>query len=190
MDPVELRTDRLVLSVPTAADLDQVIEYCQDPDVIEYTPVPVPYGRAEARLFLRDRVGPGWATGDRCEFSIRPIDDTSRVLGSVSLFGVQDGSGEVGYLLHPTARRQGFMTEAVRRVVDWAFAPAPEGRDLVRVQWRALDGNTASANVAERVGFTFEGRLRQAVVHRGRRQDELVASLLRDDPRTPEPWPA
>ena len=189
MDPVELRTDRLVLSVPTEHDLDQVIAYCQDPDVIAHTPVPVPYGRAEAQRFLEHQVGPGWASGERCEFVIRPLDEPARVLGSVSLFGIREGSGEVGYLLDPSARGHGVMTEAVRRVVDWAFAPEPDGRGLVRVQWRALGDNTASAHVAERVGFTYEGRLRAAVLHRGRRQDELVASLLRDDDRAPAPWP-
>ncbi|WP_420368412.1 GNAT family N-acetyltransferase [Curtobacterium sp. L1-20] len=189
MDPVTLRTDRLVLSVPEPADAADVVAYANDPDVIASTPVPVPYGRAEARQWITEVVRTGWATDTRYDFGIRRTDDR-RLLGTVGLFGFDHGAAEIGYAVHPDGRGHGFTTEAARAVLDWAFAPGPRGLDLVRVQWRAIATNTASAAVAQRLGIRFEGRLRSGVHHRGRRHDQLLAAVLRDDDRSaPTVWP-
>ncbi|TDN45954.1 RimJ/RimL family protein N-acetyltransferase [Curtobacterium flaccumfaciens] len=189
MDPVTLRTDRLVLSVPVPADADDVVAYANDPDVIAYTPVPVPYGHAEARHWITEVVGSGWTADTRYEFGIRRADDL-RLLGTVGLFGFIDGAAEIGYAVHPDGRGHGFVTEAARAVLDWAFAPAPQGLGFVRVQWRAIATNTPSVAIAERLGLRYEGRLRSGVSHRGARHDQLIAAVLRDDDRsTPTVWP-
>lgn len=189
MDPVTLRTDRLVLSVPEPADADDVVAYANDPDVIAFTPVPVPYGHAEAVHWITEVVRSGWAAGTRYEFGIRRVDDL-RLLGTVGLFGFVDGAAEIGYAVHPDGRGQGFVTEAARAVLDWAFAPEPRGLGFVRVQWRAIATNRPSAAIAERLALRYEGRLRSGVLHRGERHDQLIAAALRDDDRsTPTVWP-
>jgi RimJ/RimL family protein N-acetyltransferase len=195
MDPVTLRTERLLLSRPEQSDVEDVIAYATDPDVIASTPVPVPYGHAEAQAFLA-RCDSGWADGTRLAWAIRRADDP-RLLGTVELFGIADAAAEVGYATHPDARGHGFVTEAVARVVDWAFAEPPNGLGLVRVQWRALATNHASAAVARRVGMSYEGLRRSGSFHRGRRHDEVLAAVLRDDdrsapqgrPAAPSDWP-
>lgn len=193
MDPVTLRTDRLVLSVPEPSDAEDVVAYANDPDVIAYTPVPVPYGHAEAHHWITDVVRAGWATDTRYEFGIRRTDDL-RLLGTVGLFGFGtgdgDGAAEIGYAMHPDGRGHGYVTEAAAAVLDWAFAPAPEGLGFVRVQWRAIATNTPSAAIAQRLGLRYEGLLRSGVHHRGQRHDQLIAAALRDDDRsTPTVWP-
>ncbi|GAA3336771.1 GNAT family N-acetyltransferase [Curtobacterium pusillum] len=189
MDPVTLRTDRLVLSVPEPADADDVVAYANDPDVIAYTPVPVPYGRAEAHHWITEIVRAGWTAGSRYEFGVRRADDP-RLLGTVGLFGFVDGAAEIGYAMHPDGRGQGLMTEAAAAVLEWAFAPFPDGLGLVRVQWRAIAANAPSAAIARRLGLRYEGRLRAGVLHRGRRHDQLIAAALREDDRSdPTVWP-
>jgi len=44
-------------------------------------------------------------------------------------------------------------------------------------------GNWASRRVAEKLGFTIEGTLRQRIVHRNQRQDAWTAGLLRGELR-------
>lgn len=190
MHPVTLRTERLVLSAPELGDADDVVAYANDPDVIASTPVPVPYGHAEARYWITDVVGAGWAADSRYEFGIRRANDL-RLLGTVGLFGFTAGAAEIGYAMHPDGRGSGVMTEAAERVLQWAFAGPPDGLGLVRVQWRAIATNTASAAVAQRLGLRFEGRMRSSVVHRGSRHDQLLAAALPDDDRSaPTVWPA
>ncbi|WFR66798.1 GNAT family protein [Curtobacterium flaccumfaciens] len=189
MDPVTLSTERLVLSVPEPADADDVVAYANDPDVIAYTPVPVPYGHAEAHHWITDVVRSGWAADSRYEFGVRRRDDP-RLLGTVGLFGLVHAAAEIGYAMHPEGRGQGFVTEAAAAVLDWAFAPPPHGLGLVRVQWRAIATNTPSVAIAQRLGLRYEGRLRSGVLHRGRRHDQLVAAALSaDDRSTPMVWP-
>lgn len=190
MDPVTLRTDRLVLSVPVLADTEDVIAYATDPDVVAFIAMPEPYGHAEAHQWLTAVVQDGWAEGTRTEFGIRRQGDP-RLLGTVGLFGIAGGSAEIGYATHPDARGQGLVTEAADRVLRWAFAPAPQGLGLVRVQWRAMAENTGSIAVARRLGMRFEGRRRSAVLHHGERHDELLAAVLVDDDRSASPdWPS
>ncbi|MFJ3033245.1 GNAT family N-acetyltransferase [Curtobacterium pusillum] len=189
MDPVTLRTERLVLSVPEPSDAEDVVAYANDPDVIAYTPVPVPYGHAEARQWITEVVRTGWAADTRYDFGIRRADDL-RLLGTIGLFGFVDGAAEIGYAVHPDGRGHGFVTEAAAVVLEWAFAPAPDGLGLVRVQWRAIATNTPSAAIAQRLGLRYEGLLRSGVFHRGQRHDQLIAAALRDDDRsTPTVWP-
>jgi RimJ/RimL family protein N-acetyltransferase len=188
--PVTLRTERLVLSTPAPADADDVLAYANDPDVVAFTPVPVPYGHAEAHHWITAVVGTGWADDTRYEFGIRRATDL-RLLGTVGLFGFADGAAEIGYAMHPDGRGDGIMTEAAERVLRWAFAGPPDGLGLVRVQWRAIATNTPSAAVAQRLGLRFEGRTRSSVLHRGVRHDQLLAAALRDDDRSAATvWPA
>ncbi|AOX66573.1 hypothetical protein BJK06_13165 [Curtobacterium sp. BH-2-1-1] len=189
MDPVTLRTERLVLSVPELTDADDVVAYATDPDVVAFIPMPEPYGHAEARHWLTAVVQDGWASDTRYEFALRRADDP-RLLGTVGLFGFAGGGAEIGYATHPDARGHGFVTEAADRVLQWAFAPAPDGLGLARVQWRAMAENRASIAVAQRLGMRYEGRQRSAVLQHGRRHDQLLAAVLRDDDRSVRPvWP-
>ncbi|WP_256339316.1 MULTISPECIES: GNAT family N-acetyltransferase [unclassified Streptomyces] len=56
MDPVTLETGRLVLRAFTPDDADAVYEACQDEDIQFYTPVPVPYRRADAKKLVGEKL--------------------------------------------------------------------------------------------------------------------------------------
>ena len=61
----------------------------------------------------------------------------------------------------------------------WAFATV----SLERVEPCHAVANPASGRVAEKAGFTLEGRLRRSFRHGdGLRHDELIGSRLADDP--------
>ena len=53
---------------------------------------------------------------------------------------------ELGYYAAPKARGKGYMTEALRAVLGYAFDPLGLGLETVR--WTALAGNEASERVA------------------------------------------
>lgn len=76
---------------------------------------------------------------------------------------------------------RGFVTEAVRLLVDYLFGVKKEHR----VQLVIVAENGASRRIAEKCGFTLEGTVRGAFFNDGRNQDVLLYSLLRTDPR---PW--
>jgi RimJ/RimL family protein N-acetyltransferase len=65
-------------------------------------------------------------------------------------------SFEIGYWCRKSYQGQGYVTEAVNGLVDFAFTHLNAKRLFIRCD----SENHASANVARRAGFEFEGTLR------------------------------
>jgi RimJ/RimL family protein N-acetyltransferase len=152
------------------SDVPAIVEACQDPEIPRWTSVPSPYTEEHAREFVAHGV-----PGRQYELQLAIADATSdELLGSIGLFTVQEGVGEVGYWVAATARGRGGATRAVRLVVAWGF----EARGYARIQLHTLPGNRASERVAEKAGFTREGLLRSFAVMKGRRVDITMWSLL------------
>jgi RimJ/RimL family protein N-acetyltransferase len=178
-----LTTGRLVLTAPTAADVDAIFEICQDPAIQAWTMVPSPYRREHAEQFMGSGVPHGLAAGTDAVFGVYHAV-SGRLLGMVGLHGitrpdaVHGAQAEIGYWTAPYARRQGYTAEAVRAVCRWGLAELK----LDRIEWTAFEGNEASRALARRVGFTLEGTLRSRMVHRGKRIDVWIGSLLPGDP--------
>ena len=76
---------------------------------------------------------------------------------------------------------RGYVSEAVRLLVDYLFAAKKQHR----IHLVIVPENAASRRIAEKCGFTLEGTARGAFFNDGRNQDVLLYSLLRTDPR---PW--
>ena len=204
MQPFEIRVPaaehdgralpELLLSVPTADDVDRIAEICQDPDIQRWTSVPSPYAREDAVSFVAEVVAPGWTESNDLTWAVREIgpEGAPRLVGMVDLLQVGGGRGVIGYWLAAEARGRGTMTRAVRALVDVAFDEAGP-LELKRIGWSCFidDGvpNWASWRVAWACGFTKEGLRRQCAEARGRLYDEWVGSILRGDPREPRaPW--
>ena len=80
----------------------------------------------------------------------------------------------MGYWLDAGFEGRGLVTRAVTAVLDHAFGPL----GLHRVELQTTTDNTRSLRVAERLGFTQEGVLREAAAFPGERRDVVVHGLL------------
>jgi RimJ/RimL family protein N-acetyltransferase len=83
----------------------------------------------------------------------------------------------IGYQVAPDARGRGYGTEAVQVIVDYLFLH----KDIGRIQAETHPDNGASRRVLEKVGFTFEGRLRRSFFSRGVWRDTAMHSILREE---------
>lgn len=93
------------------------------------------------------------------------------------------GYFEIGYWVRASAAGQGYITEAVKLLVEYAFTHLHANR----VEIRCNERNERSAAVARRLGFVQEGRLRNhAFTHLGKLRTTLVFSLTPEDRLTPE----
>ncbi len=118
------------------------------------------------------------AGGSLC-LCLSPKDDPERVVGVVNLRNIIRGamlSAHLGYGLEPQAVGKGYMTEAVRRVVDVAFFDLA----LHRVECNIMPGNARSLAVAERVGFQREGFSPRFLRINGRWEDHVRFALLNE----------
>lgn len=102
--------------------------------------------------------------------------DGERVVGGTVLmhYDPRVGAVEVGCWIVAGSEGQGL----VRRSVVATVAHARTALACHRVVWTAASENTRSMALAERLGFRPEGRLRDAGLHDGRRQDLDVLSLV------------
>ncbi|TCS40702.1 GNAT family N-acetyltransferase [Reinekea marinisedimentorum] len=86
-------------------------------------------------------------------------------------------TGEIGYWMAMHCQGKGFMSAAVRKIIELGF----NNFDLNRQVIRAAVDNKPSRAVAERLGFTYEGVERQSANLNGRYLDMAVYSLLKQE---------
>jgi ribosomal-protein-serine acetyltransferase len=123
-----------------------------------------------------ERAGQAWLDGSQLPLAITvKAENGWRLAGWVNLvIDVPAGSGEVGYWLDADFEGRGLATRAVTAVLDHAFGPL----GLHRVELQTATDNTRSRRVAERLGFTQEGVLREAAAFPHERRDVVVHGLL------------
>jgi RimJ/RimL family protein N-acetyltransferase len=166
MEPVELSAAGLLLRAWQPEDAAEVFRACQDPLIHRWTNVPVPYLPRHAEQFVGEHSPAGWNSGCRAPFGVFDAE-TGVLLGSHGLIRLDRaaGTGEIGLWTAPWARGQGVAQRASRAVARWAL-------DVLRLRvliWHTKLGNHTSRLVAERIGFAFDGPIRDLVRSRGGR---------------------
>lgn len=104
-----------------------------------------------------------------------------RIVGVAGFHSVdwQNRATSIGYWMAASEQGRGTMTGAVRALVDHALGEW----QLNRVEIRADIENLRSRAIPERLGFVYEGTLRQAYRVGDRYSDDAVYSMLAED------WP-
>jgi len=85
-------------------------------------------------------------------------------------------NAEVGYWIGAAHWRRGIASDALRQVVDWAFAAMPE---LTRIFAPIFAGNEGSQAVARKCGFVLEGAMPRSAIKDGRVIDRLTWATYR-----------
>ncbi|WP_328954570.1 GNAT family protein [Kitasatospora purpeofusca] len=126
---------------------------------------------------LRERLERQRDDNDRDDFLVLLPDGTP--VGHISLFDqdLADGTAEVSLLMDERYRGGGHGSAALDALVDLAFGELP----LHRLQAVTHTGNAPALAVLAGAGFVQEGVRRSACLHRGRRYDVAVLSLLRPE---------
>lgn len=110
----------------------------------------------------------------------REGDET--LIGGITLSNVRRGvaqTGSLGYWIGGRFARQGYMTEALSAVLDFAFGHL----GLHRIEAACLPRNAASRALLAKLGFQEEGYAREYLRINGAWQDHVLYAILRDDAR-------
>lgn len=108
---------------------------------------------------------------------------TDRAVGTASFLRIDPVNGviEVGWVTwSPLMQRTPVATEAMALMMARVF----DELGYRRYEWKCNALNARSRRAATRLGFTFEGIFRQAVIARGRSRDTAWFSILDSE------WPA
>ncbi len=179
---VTLSDDAVVLRPWNFSDAGFMAEAWRDPAIERYNG-PAPTSVTDA-IAIIERIERSWrrfeVEGDPTGAAFVIVD---AALGeTVGMCGIDHwsstGVAQFGYWLAAGARGRGLATRAVTMMTGWLFEIG-----AARVFLTIQSENAASAAVARRAGFTYEGTLRAYGVWQGQRKDVDVFAVLADE------WP-
>lgn len=180
--PLHLAASRIKLRPLETRDLDALIHTYQDLDMQLSTDGDAPpMAEAEARALWEEiMTKPG---AELRYFAIEPLKGNpgaGHIVGACSLqhIDLRNRHAELGiFMTAHEWRGQGYGTEAVRLLLNYAF----EVVRLEKIYLGVYDFNEAGLRSYERVGFRYEGRLRQMLHYQGRYWDEWPMRILRTE---------
>jgi [ribosomal protein S5]-alanine N-acetyltransferase len=172
-------TERLRLGLPGVGDAAEIARfYVSNRDHLQpWSPTLHP-GLFSER-FWRDEVGRRRAEfdgGREARGFLSTRDEPARVIGNLSLTQISRGAFHactLGYALAADAQGRGYMLEAVRGAVAYAFGPL----GLHRVMANYVPRNRRSAAVLRRAGFVVEGYARDYLMINGRWEDHVMTAI-------------
>lgn len=187
---ISISTERLVLRAYEDTDIPALTDMMNDDPVTAWTSVPHPYTEADARAFATEFAPAERAEGHGIVFAVTEFL-TQRLVGTVHLQHTdwRIRASTIGYMTAAWARGEGYASEAVVAVAQWLF----DDQKFERLELRTAADNTASQQVAQKIGCISEGVLRNAGIVRSRpdddpdgrwveiRTDLIVWSLLPED---------
>lgn len=170
-------TPRLCLRQILPTDLDAMFGYASQKEVTQYllwSPHPTKDYTSRYLAYLQDR----YRTGDFYDWAIVP-NDVRVMIGTCGFtrFDYSNNCAEVGYVINPAYHGKGYATEALCRVLSFAFHELK----LHRVEACYLENNLASRRVMERCGMVFEGVRRGALIVKGHYENVGVCAILKED---------
>lgn len=183
LSPDQRTTSELVLRPFKRRDADTLAEAIQVSlsDLMQWLPwAHRKYSRGDAIAFIRESMS-AWKEGRAFDFTIRRPDDLSRHVGNISVWPTTRGAtvGEIGYWVRSDETGRGVCTKAAVRVMETAF----DELRFHKVVLRIAVGNVASERVAEKLGFTQEGMLREELRVGGVWTDHTLWGILDNEYR-------
>jgi [ribosomal protein S5]-alanine N-acetyltransferase len=178
-----VQSERLLLRLPEDGDAPEIVRYYTENR--EYLQ---PWSPTFTREIFQPDYWANQVAERRAELDaglgartfIFPRQDPGRVIGNLSLTQIYRGHAQyclMGYSLAASAQGNGYMVEAVRAAVRYAF----DVLRLHRVMANYMPHNVHSAAVLRRAGFTVEGYARDYIRIDGRWQDHILTSMVNPD---------
>lgn len=157
--PERNETDRLVLRKPHIQDAFSIFNgWAQDTEVTRYLTWR-PHKQVEQTMeFVRGCLA-AWETQTRFPYMIT-IKETGEVIGMIDP-RIEGSRLGIGYVAARAHWGKGYVTEATRAVMEWAF----QQPTIYRVYATTDLENVASQRVLEKVGMQCEGILRRYILH-------------------------
>ena len=184
---ISISTERLVLRPLDEDDVGALAAMMNDEQVAAWTSVPQPFTESGARTWITEYAPTQRTEGHGIDFAVTEFL-TQRLVGVIQLGRTNwhIRSTELSYIIAPWARGEGYASEAALATAQWLLGD----QKFERIELRTAADNTASQQVAQKIGCISEGVLRNACIARVRgedggwsevRTDYIVWSLLPED---------
>ena len=178
----QLETDRLILRELTIDDAAVIFPHFANEEIVQYESSK-PAARIED---VYDIIGWGKYLIDKREGTLWGIfrKEDSAFLGQVNFVTQPDHNftgtvhrAEIGYDLTPDYWGHGYMSEAIRSVIEYIFSSTK----INRIEAIVHTNNNRSLNILTRLGFHREGILREYVQWEDEYWDMALFAILKKD---------
>ncbi|MCF6435847.1 GNAT family N-acetyltransferase [Pseudoalteromonas sp. MMG022] len=153
----ELTTSRLRLNKLSKEDGPALFDIFSDQNVVKFYDIEAYESQAQS-LALIDFFNNRFDEKAGIRWAIR-AKETGKLIGTCGFNSLNPKmkNASIGYELSPHYWAMGFATEALQKMIEFAFcAQAPFG-ELYRIQADTMLGNAASERVLKKLGFVEEG---------------------------------
>ena len=169
-----IQTERLSLRIFTPQSYDYIFKQCSEEEQLA-----IFQGRKEELELEKYRYNGGMVTFNRSFVFFHLFEKSSGALiGSVSYhtWAFEHFRAEIGYALNDNQYKQkGYMHEALLAILRYGFGEMK----LNRVEALIGPDNIASQNLVKKLGFQYEGNLREHYLKNGKLEDSWAYSLLK-----------
>lgn len=169
---IEINTPRLILRYFNVGDVDNVLEFSDEPKYAYFLGIPQPYTRWDAEKWVSDQIIT-WDTVPTFAIQLE-----GKVIGWIRLrIEKEHNRGQFAYGLSSSQRGQGIVPEAANALLDWGF----EELGLDKIYAGADGENVQSQRVMEKIGMVREAYLKRHYIERGGRADQVLYGILREE---------
>lgn len=175
-----LETERLILRAFQKTDVNNIFTtYCED-EVTKYYDLESMQSESEAIEILEifksrfeNGVGVRWAI---------TLKKTGEYIGDCGYnpWSTTNRKAEIGYALIPKYWGNGYAIEAIKAILHYGFMELGIVK-LNRIIAMIDPRNTKSIQLVEKIGFQYEGTLRENVLEKGVLVDTSVYAILRKE---------
>jgi len=174
-EKMKLETKRIRIRFLQPSDAKKFVPIVNDETI--FRSVPYPYTLSRAKEFIaRNAKNYKKKKPEEISFAVERTSDC-KIMGVVSILRIQwpFSFGELGYWLGKEFRGKGYMREACKLALWYAF----KRLRLNRVEIICAKTNPASENVIRSLGAKFEGILRERAKDGKKHTDACIYSILR-----------
>ncbi len=169
-----LHTERLILRPIRRSDAKAMYEYTRDKEVARYVlwdPHRSLMDTCETISEMKRQYRHGWP----CSFAIA-LAGSDQIIGTIGYMwlNTENCSAEIGYSLSRKYWNQGYMTEALKAVLDFSFNTL----ELHRIEAQHDIRNPASGQVMKKNGMIQEGILRDRLHNKGQYCTIAIYSII------------
>ncbi|MCK5449862.1 GNAT family N-acetyltransferase [Candidatus Pacearchaeota archaeon] len=174
---VTIKTERLILRDLKESDALDLSKNGNTPDIISKTfYLPNPFNISATQKFIQERIRE--SNKDIRESYELGIEYMGEIIGMMNLYHINhiNKKAKIGYWIGKDYRRKGFVSEALKSIIDFAFSK----ENLNKISAKVIATNIESNNLLEKYGFKKAGELKQDQIIDGELRDCFVWELLKN----------
>jgi aminoglycoside 6'-N-acetyltransferase len=179
MTTLRIETERLILRPMQMEDVDDLLEYQSNPEIVRYIPWP-PRTLEQVKTAAEDVV-------KTCTFQLNEEKDyivfvwelksSGKVIGqsNMALFSKENKCANIGWVTHQDFQRQGYAFEATKALLKFAFQNFDLHRVIADIDTRV----PKSAALAEKLGMRREATFLDGEFFKGEWCDMWLYAILK-----------